>query len=128
MSKFKVGDRVKKLNGEALHYGYSVHRVHSIEGDKIWFVESRTWLSSKCLQLAEDTSKYHKHYDLIIQWAKGAEIEYEDYNGDWENATSPSWSTCKEYRIKPKPPKPPKTDKERIAELEARVKELEQGK
>jgi hypothetical protein len=128
MSKFKVGDRVEQLDGKPFSSGYSVHRVHSIEGDKIWFVESRTWLSSKCLQLAEDTSKYHKHYDLIIQWAKGAEIEYEDYNGDWENATSPSWSTCKEYRIKPKPPKPPKTDKERIAELEARVKELEQGK
>jgi hypothetical protein len=131
MSKFKVGDRVEQLDGKPFSSGYSVHRVHSIEGDKIWFVESRTWLSSKCLQLAfghpEDTSKYHKHHDLIIQWAKGAEIEYVDYNGVWENAKTPSWSTCMEYRIKPKPPKPPKTDKERIAELEARVKELEQG-
>ena len=99
MSKFKVGDSVKKREGE-----------------------SETFLSSKNLQLAEDTSKYHKHHDLIIQWAKGAEIEYGDYQGDWENAATPTWSVYKEYRIKPTPPK---TDKERIAELEARVKELE---
>ena len=81
MSKFKVGDRVEKRNGKHFSSGYSVHTVDSIEGDKIWFVESRTCLSSKFLQLVfghpEDTSKYHKHHDLIIQWAKGAEIEKE---------------------------------------------------
>jgi hypothetical protein len=126
MSKFKVGDRVEKLNGRPFISGYYVHTVDSIERDKIWFVESEAWLSSKFLQLAcghpEDTSKYHKHHDLIIQWAKGAEIEYADGWGDWGDAATPTWSTRTEYRIKPTPPK---TDKERIAELEARIKELE---
>ena len=125
MSKFKVGDRVKKLDGKPFSSGDYVHTVDSIEGDKIWFVESKTWLSSG-LQLAfghpEDTSKYHKHHDLIIQWAKGAEIESLDYNGDWGRTATPAWSAFTAYRIKPTPPK---TDKERIAELEAKVKELE---
>jgi hypothetical protein len=128
MSKFKVGDKVEKLDGRPFISGYYVHTVDSIERDKIWFVESEAWLSSKFLQLAcghpEDTSKYHKHHDLIIQWAKGAEIELLDYNGVWENVTTPAWFTCTKYRIKTTPPK---TDKERIAELEARVKELEEN-
>jgi hypothetical protein len=126
MSKFKVGDKVEKLDGRPFISGYYVHTVDSIERDKIWFVESEAWLSSKFLQLAcghpEDTSKYHKHHDLIIQWAKGAEIELLDYNGVWENVTTPSWGKYTEYRIKSTLPK---TDKERIAELEARIKELE---
>jgi hypothetical protein len=126
MSKFKVGDRVKKLDGKPFSSGDYVHTVDSIEGDKIWFVESKTWLSSG-LQLAfghpEDTSKYHKHHDLIIQWAKGAEIEFysETFYG-WLATDTPYWNPDSKYRIAPPTPQ---TDAERIAELEARVKELE---
>ena len=128
MSKFRVGDRVKRRNGKHFYGGYSVHTVDSIEGDKIWFVESRTWLSSKFLQLAfghpEDTSKYHKHHDLIIQWAKGAEIQLysETFPYGWLATNTPDWNPDSKYRIAPPTPQ---TDAERIAELEARVKELE---
>ena len=44
----------------------------------------------------------HKHYDLILEWACGAEIEYLD-GEQWINALTPSWYEFSEYRIKPEP-------------------------
>lgn len=43
----------------------------------------------------------HKHADLIIAWANGAEIEW-NHDSGWCTVTNPSWDTCTEYRIKPK--------------------------
>ena len=48
----------------------------------------------------------HKHYELIIAWANGAEIEYYRNYGDdkiWVNCTNPVWDENREYRIKPEP-------------------------
>lgn len=42
----------------------------------------------------------HKHADLIIDWANGAEIQVKD-DGKWVDI-EPSWMKGKEYRIKPK--------------------------
>ena len=44
----------------------------------------------------------HKHRDVIIAWANGREIEYED-GGKWYPTVCPDWYTNVEYRIKPKP-------------------------
>ena len=44
----------------------------------------------------------HKHYDLILEWANGAEIEYLD-GEQWIKALTPSWYEFREYRIKPEP-------------------------
>ena len=47
-----------------------------------------------------------KHYDLILDWACGAEIEYLSKNGNcasWKYSEFPAWSEDKEYRIKPEP-------------------------
>jgi len=122
MSKFKVGDRIVRVAHMASHAPLGYEAVVLFGNKYIDVYGKRVALAERHWELAEDTSKYHKHHDLIIQWAKGAEIEYGDYQGDWENAATPTWSVYKEYRIKPTPPK---TDKERIAELEARVEELE---
>ena len=43
-----------------------------------------------------------KHYDLIIAWANGEEIERLD-DGKWINAGTPSWLVDNRYRIKPEP-------------------------
>ena len=131
MSKFKIGDKVRILFNTTNYEGrFKVGDsciIKEFQGNEGYYVRMEndngrafTWHSVGKLQLV--TSKHHKHHDLIIQWAKGAEIEYADYQGDWENAATPTWSWHTEYRIKPTPPK---TDKERIAELEARVQELE---
>lgn len=46
----------------------------------------------------------HKHYDLIMAWANGAEIQYKDYSGKWTDVSTPSWGMGDVYRIKPKRP------------------------
>ena len=44
----------------------------------------------------------HKHYDLIIAWAGGAEIEYyAERTEKWFNADNPAWDLDTEYRVKP---------------------------
>jgi len=47
--------------------------------------------------------KPHKHAELIKAWADGAEIQYKDEFGDWNNANGEGlyWGTYTEYRIKP---------------------------
>lgn len=42
----------------------------------------------------------HKHYDCIIAWANGAEIEFKNINGDWDIAAFPTWHVDKVYRVR----------------------------
>jgi len=51
----------------------------------------------------------HKHHDLIVAWAAGADIECRDPGRKWQQATSPTWYEDVEYRIKPEAPKWPTT-------------------
>ena len=45
----------------------------------------------------------HRHYDVIVAWAAGEEIEYRlDPNDSWLSIVDPSWNSTTEYRIKPK--------------------------
>jgi starvation-inducible outer membrane lipoprotein len=119
MSKFKVGDRIVRISKPAMSapYGYvsevtydyeylNARGLYKLVDEKLWQLEER-----------------HKHHDLIIAWAKGAEIEFysETFYG-WLATDTPYWNPDSKYRIAPPTPQ---TDAERIAELEARVKELE---
>jgi len=45
----------------------------------------------------------HKHADLIIAWANGAQIEYKNALKVWMEVDSPEWISWVEYRIKPEP-------------------------
>lgn len=46
----------------------------------------------------------HKHYDCIVAWANGADIEYRiDDDDKWEVIKSPNWFDCCQYRIKKEP-------------------------
>ena len=45
----------------------------------------------------------HKHADMIIAWANGAQIQFLNKDNRWNNTTQPSWYECSEYRIKPEP-------------------------
>ena len=46
----------------------------------------------------------HKHADLIHAWADGAEIEWEDKDGQWHDIEDePLWASWIQYRIKPEP-------------------------
>ena len=46
----------------------------------------------------------HKHADVIIAWANGAQIQlYHHSRGEWIDTLDPSWLECTKYRIKPEP-------------------------
>lgn len=46
----------------------------------------------------------HKHADVIVAWANGAEIEIKNDNGEWEpKVYTTTWENWREYRIKPEP-------------------------
>jgi len=46
----------------------------------------------------------HKHADLIIQWALGAEVQIKSPEIDtWYSCNTPYWESSYEYRIKPAP-------------------------
>ena len=129
MSKFKVGDKVRrvKLSQHIIIFaGMGVGEVDVVTRVLIETMDLEKYgvgHNMDYFELVEDTSKHHEHHDLIIQWAKGAKIEYYSTTFDeWLADDCPSWKTSASYRIKPPVPK---TDKERIVELEARVEELE---
>jgi len=64
----------------------------------------------------------YKHAAIIVEWVKGAEIEYYDKNFKlWVSARTPTWSENLEYRVKPQ-----KSEKDiQIEKLEAELEELE---
>jgi hypothetical protein len=46
----------------------------------------------------------HKHYDMIVAWADGAQIQSRnDISGSWEDNRLPMWAQDTMYRIKPEP-------------------------
>jgi hypothetical protein len=43
----------------------------------------------------------HKHAEVIIAWANGAQIQVKAHKLAWEDRENPLWDTDSEYRIKP---------------------------
>ncbi len=51
-------------------------------------------------------NKRHIHYDLIIAWAEGSEIEcLQVDNTRWMLVSNPQWNRDDQYRIKPREPR-----------------------
>ena len=105
MSNIKVGDMVELKNGNP-YQGKLQNKVTSISycGGYVR-VNGRTSLTHvDNFKVVVDTSKHHVHHDLIVAWAKGAEIEYLLQTGKWFRITKPCWDSHTEYRIKPTEP------------------------
>lgn len=45
----------------------------------------------------------HKHYDTIIAWANGKQVQVSIEGGEWNTTSFPSWAESYQYRIKPEP-------------------------
>jgi hypothetical protein len=46
----------------------------------------------------------HKHYDMIVAWAEGKQIQFNALDNNWKPVGScPIWVEDYEYRIKPEP-------------------------
>lgn len=107
--KFMVGDKVKYKEGVQVIYDHNHNTVYTVEDiqseKRIALVESAYVAHPDSLELVSRSTK-HKHYDLIVEWAKdpaNVVIEYKSPYG-WLNIVnnSPSWRTDTEYRIRPK--------------------------
>jgi len=52
-------------------------------------------------------NKRHKHYEIIMAWAEGKEIQFFDSDEnqwrDWGYTSCPSFTVTSEWRIKPEP-------------------------
>jgi len=117
--KFKVGARVRfiKYCSEQCYKGFettiSDPRLDFFNdfdnGDKVHVFYSDGGISgaicpAEFLELIDD-NLYHKHYDMIVAWAKGAEIQSQQPNDTrWISVESPNWFTRYNYRIKPTEP------------------------
>lgn len=117
MSKFKVGDRVRCIEGylsayypaSRLEYGnhytvadVSLHATIRV-GDKSsgWWGDCRFELVKE-----EQVNTPHKHAALIKAWADGAQVQVKNDLNDWydcKGEIAPSWRADFEYRIKPEP-------------------------
>lgn len=107
--KFKVGDKVKYKEGARGVFDHNPETIYTVEEiqseTRIALVESNYVAYSDDLELVSRPTK-HKHYDLIVEWAKDPDnviIQYKHPCG-WVNVAcnSPSWCPETEYRIKPK--------------------------
>jgi hypothetical protein len=128
MCKFKKGDLVVRTQDvENLYWirnkpDGDIFKVSGIEDSHLRLEDcSHSLFNIGSFELVkpEHPNPPKKHRDVIIAWANGADIETNVGNG-WEPNPQPLFTEQYEYRVAK-----PKTDKERIAELEARVKELE---
>ena len=102
MTNFKVGDLVRKEDGKPFSNGELVLTVSMVEeSGTIWFTETDSCLPCRFLTLSNVyPNPPHKHRDLIIEWANGADIQVM-YHGKWMDQTDPDWEDSWEYRIKP---------------------------
>jgi hypothetical protein len=131
MSKFKVGDFVvltgevgkpcetKAKIGHTYKIAVSGGDTHKLDVDFLGKRDGTAcWINKDALSL--DTSNYHVHYDVIIAWAKGAEIEYFSSVFGWRDAKNPCFSKEIKYRVK----LPLTPTQLRIKELESELTHL----
>lgn len=118
MSKFKVGDVVRRIGGcDSLPVG-SVCTVKEVLGRSVIVEETPQKYSTEFFELVRHAypNPPHKHAEIIKAWADGAEIEvYFSHNG-WFSVSQPSWSKGVKYRIRPANP-----NADKIAELEKTI-------
>lgn len=109
--EFKAGDKFIVTKQSLRDQGYT--EVYTVSEVSNTFVRFQSHSGSEALVYHSEIEKYtpepqkHKHYYLIIEWAKDPEnviVQYRSLKGDWRNTAgnSPSWCPETEYRIKPK--------------------------
>lgn len=123
MHKFKVGDTVRRvdtMSGSGIYAGMPVGAedvVTGLAGATLTLAKFGAGHSVVCFELV-DTGKRRPHYDLIIAWANGAEIQMKrERDGKWIDRENPAWDPAVEYRIKP-------DNSAKIAELEKQIENL----
>lgn len=131
MREFKVGDKVRRT---------SEHNSHGVYNGGVYIVSAvrHGWLelegvdskheypfNSSYFELveAEDKSKWHKHHDVIVAWAKGSKVQiFGAVHKEWMDCECPSFGVNRKYRIKPE-----KSEAEiELEKLQEKINELQQ--
>ena len=108
-TKFMVGDKVKFKAEHKVEFDHKQGVIYTVEFQsetRIALVESNYVAYPDNLELVSRPIK-HKHYDLIIEWAKdpvNVIVQIKDPTGLWRDTPRnlPTWRPETEYRIKPK--------------------------
>tara|TARA_R110000824_G_scaffold344886_2_gene531578 strand:- start:1448 stop:1849 length:402 start_codon:yes stop_codon:yes gene_type:complete len=132
MSKFKVGDKIRRKDGATFSNGKKVVTVSGIDQGDTWLKEtgSRVFISSlSSYELASDyPNPPHKHAEIIKAWADGAEVQLCSA-GTWYVVPYPNWGSECGYRLAPPKPTANEVEKEAIlaelAKLQKRLDSLE---
>lgn len=78
-----------------------------MSGDDRCSICNGSWYGCSCekFSINKNTKQtQRKHYDLIIAWANGEEIEYwSEDSAEWYHVKNPDWYEDSVYRIRPKP-------------------------
>lgn len=91
-----------------LGLGYTINdggKEIAIRFNSCAHLKGNPWIIVEDQSTQSEASMKRKHYDLIIAWANGAEIEYSYGSGDskyWKYIENPTWDSHVSYRIKPK--------------------------
>lgn len=131
MSKFKVGDKVRKVKE-----GTAVYPV-GYEGEVTEIVDTRLYLDRKMINsrdeywaLVEDKDKYpngkHPHHDVILEYAKGAEVEFQlSRSNRWAPIEGEEPRFCRnlKYRVKPQQDPAVQAAKKKIEQAEQMLRE-----
>tara|TARA_R110002012_G_scaffold266670_1_gene450280 strand:+ start:179 stop:772 length:594 start_codon:yes stop_codon:yes gene_type:complete len=129
MSKFKLGDKVRKISGGTPVYpvGYE-GEVTEISDSLLYLDHKRTNSRDEYWELVEDKDKYpngkHPHHDIILEYAKGAELEFfSDSVNAWRNVISPAFAKNTLYRVKPQQDPAVQAAKKKIEQAEQMLRE-----
>ena len=143
MSNFQVGDRVQRTDSDLKHtepdiagrfMSGEVFTVVGVLGTHNIKLSGLPYTWSKCdfSLVSEDTSKYYKHYDIVIAWMQGKTVQVKSGDGVWttlsnpvKRETVPYFSKRNCYRVKPETcPKEGKL-KSLVNKLEEQLKEAQ---
>lgn len=120
----RPGDKLELLNQEGwmdLKAG-EVYTIEAIANGEVYLHNGPRVLGMHLKDFkiveVEDRFTWHPHHDVIVAWAKGAEIQHE-WGGEWLDAKTPQWKIEKRYRVKPEP-----DHTSEIAEIEQEMRKL----
>lgn len=105
MSKFKIGDDVAKTDGKPFVNGATFDTIRKVDSDgNITLYCQHGAFTCDFLNHYKAQSKYpnppHVHADVIIEWAKGADIEYLDgFEEKWDSCDRPRFYSDDSFRV-----------------------------
>ena len=107
---YEVGDKFRLINSIGQLPRGCIVTLDRDDGTEIPYFITINKVTVCCSICGEDSdveliskSTRHKHYDLIVAWADGADIEFDAGHNHWLLADPPMWDDTVEYRLAQNP-------------------------